>query len=178
MQVPLGILLKNENKAADMVYILTSLHKYVPVREYMREVSIPRLTVVVRKPEAVFSKILFGGDQLTAARARGAMTAMSNASTACKRLEGLIPVIEDWHAQVAFLDVIWKYFYKVSSAREHATMYQLRNVINRTNVVTKPKVNFNACDDFFELIVTAHILAAACELLGMKSLGDTPRSLW
>ena len=99
---------------------------------------------------------------------------MSNASTPVERLEGLIPVIEDWHAQVTFLEVIWKYFYNISSAREHATMYQLRNLINRTNVVSKPKVNFNACDDFFEITVSAHILAAALEVLDMKSLGDTP----
>ena len=42
---------------------------------------------------------------LTAARACGVITAMSNATTTAKRLEGLIPVIEDWHAQVTLLDV-------------------------------------------------------------------------
>ena len=62
----------------------------------------------------------------------------------------------------------------MDSAREHSTLYQLRNLINRKNVINKPKSNFNACDDFFEVIITAHILAAAIEVLGMKSLGDTP----
>ena len=36
--------------------------------------------------------------------------AMSNATTAAKRLEGHMPVIEVWHAEMAFLEVIWKYF--------------------------------------------------------------------
>lgn len=172
--MPLGILLKNENKGSDMVDILTHLHQYVPVREFTKEVFIPSMDEAVTKQETVLSKILFGGDQLTAARARGAIKAMSNATTAAKRLEGIIPVSEDWHAEVALLGVIWKYFYNVASAREHTTLYQLRNLINRTNVVKKPKSNFNACDDFFEIIITAHILAAALEAFNMKSLGDTP----
>lgn len=32
-------------------------------------------------------------------------------------------------------------------------LYQLRNVINRKNVVAKPLKDFNACDDFFVLVV-------------------------
>ena len=65
------------------------------------------------------------------------------------------------------------YFFNSGSAREHGTLYQLKNVINRTHV-TKPKANFNACDDFFEIIITGYILGAAMEVLGMKSLDDTP----
>ena len=39
-----------------------------------------------------FSKILLGGDQLTAARARGT--------------QGLIPVIEDWHVRMSLMKVM------------------------------------------------------------------------
>ena len=99
---------------------------------------------------------------------------MCNATTTTKRLEGIIPVVEDWHAEVSMLDVIWKYFFDTQSAREHATLYQLKNLINRTHV-TKPKQDFNACDDFFEIVMTAHILAAAMHLFGMENLQDTPR---
>lgn len=53
-------------------------------------------------------------------------------------------------------------------------MNQLKNVVNRTNVVKNPKTNFNACDDSFQIIVTSHILAAAMEVLGMSNLDDTP----
>ena len=41
-------------------------------------------------------------------------------------------------------------------------------------MVTKPNANFNACDDFFEVIITAHVLAAAYEVLEMTTLSDTP----
>lgn len=53
-------------------------------------------------------------------------------------------------------------------------MYQLRNVINRTNVVTKPADNFNACDDFFQLIITCHALVASLKALHMDSLDSVP----
>ena len=53
-------------------------------------------------------------------------------------------------------------------------MYQLRNLINRTNVASKPKANFNSCNDFFHAVITGYILAAAMEELGMENLHDTP----
>ena len=85
-----------------MIEILTHLHQYVPVKEHTKNVFIPSTSEVVTAQEAKVKQVLFGGDQLTAARARGAIKAMSNASTAAKRLQGLIPVCEDWHAQVVF----------------------------------------------------------------------------
>lgn len=72
------------------------------------------------------------------------------------------------------LQVIWKYFFSTKSAAEHGTLYQLRNLVHRTNVVSDPAKDFNACDDFIVLVVTCHILAASLEVFGMKSLSDTP----
>ena len=70
--------------------------------------------------------------------------------------------------------MIWKYFYDVGSGREHGTLYQLRNKINRTDVVKNPKSNFNACDDFLEIVVNAHIVIAALETLKMSNVQDQP----
>ena len=44
--------------------------------------------------------MLFGGDQLTAERARSSRQAGSNSDNAKGRLEGLVPVVEDWHSKV------------------------------------------------------------------------------
>ena len=156
-----------------MVEVLAHLHQYVPIKEYTNDVYISSINETVVEHRAKVRKILFGEDQLTAARARGAIKAMSNATTPAKRLEGIIPVVEDWHAKMSFLDVIWKYFFNTWSAREHGTLYQLKNIINHTRVA-KPKDDFNACDDFFEIVITGHILAAAMDMLGMESLQDTP----
>ena len=70
--------------------------------------------------------------------------------------------------------MIWKYFYDVGSGREHGTLYQLRNKINRTDVVKNPKSNFNACDDFLEIVVNAHVVSAALATLKMSNLEDQP----
>ena len=53
----------------------------------------------------IFQPVLFGGDQLTAARARGSQQIRLNSERASDRLQGLIPVAEDWHTSVILLTV-------------------------------------------------------------------------
>lgn len=57
---------------------------------------------------------------------------------------------------------------------QRGTLYHLRNLINRRNVTKKCKNNMNACEDFFETVVKAHVLACALNLLGMSDVGDVP----
>ena len=57
---------------------------------------------------------------------------------------------------------------------ESGTLYQLRNLLNRRNVVSVPLVDMNACEDFFYLVVTAHVISAAMGVLGMSCLSDSP----
>ena len=104
IQVPLGILAKNENKGDDMVDIMEHLHQYVPVVNFSEDVSIEDKRITV--PRAVMYPILFGGDQLTAARGRGAQKARTNSLSPLMRFDGLIPCAEDWHTKVIFLEVI------------------------------------------------------------------------
>ena len=59
---------------------------------------------------------------------------------------------------------------------ERGTLYQLRNLINRRNVIRKVKNDMNACEDFFELVVTGYVIACAMELLGMSSVDAVPSS--
>lgn len=54
------------------------------------------------------------------------------------------------------------------------SLLQLRNLLNRRNVVKEPSQNVTACEDFFLLIVEAHILSAAMTVFGMSSTDDTP----
>ena len=64
----------------------------------------------------------------------------------------------------------------MSSSKEGGTLYQLRNLINRRNVAKKPKKDVAACEDFFELVVEAHIVTAAMKVFNMSSVNDTPSS--
>lgn len=74
------------------------------------------------------------------------------------------------------VQVIWKRLYKTKSEMERGTMYQLRNLINRRNVVKKVKSDVNACEDFFHLTVIGHVIACAMEILGMASVNAMPSS--
>lgn len=103
-QVPLGIQLKNELKHEDMISIMLSLHDYVPTTCHQEEFKISTGDSVTLQKHS-FHKVMLGGDQLTTARARGSQRIRMNSETALDRLEGLLPVTEDWHTRLCLLVV-------------------------------------------------------------------------
>ncbi len=88
-----------------MVDIMTHLHQYVPAVEYTNSVFIPSTGETVQVQHAAFHRVLFGGDQLTVARGRGAQKARVNSVSPQARLDGLIPCAEDWHTKLNLLGV-------------------------------------------------------------------------
>ena len=102
MQVPLGVQCKNETRGDEMVEIMSHLHQYVPTVDSSEDMA----SSEYKSSESVkYHKILFGGDQLTAARARSSKMHMANGQTPDERLEGLIPMAEDWHSKACLLGV-------------------------------------------------------------------------
>ena len=75
---------------------------------------------------------------------------------------------------LCYAQVIWKRLYNCSSANEGGTLFQLRNLINCRNVIKKPKNAVTQCEEFFLLVVKAHIVCAAMTLFGMASVEDDP----
>jgi len=57
---------------------------------------------------------------------------------------------------------------------ERGTLYQLRNLINRRNVLTKPKADVNAAEDFLEIVVIGYVISAVITYLKMASFDDIP----
>ena len=53
--------------------------------------------------------------------------------------------------------MIWSRFYSNKSATDKGTLFQLKNLINRTSVPADPKDNMQATEDFFELVLVAHM---------------------
>lgn len=92
-------------KHEDMVCILDHLHQYVPTKSVEDRVELPGLPEGLDVTIDHFHYILFGGDMLTEMRARTARNIRSNSDRGRDRLEGVIPIIEDWHAKVCFLEV-------------------------------------------------------------------------
>ena len=58
-----------------------------------------------RNCEDFFHGIIFGGDQLTVCRSRAPQAARCNDDNPVEQLEGLIPVVEDWHARLTLMRV-------------------------------------------------------------------------
>ena len=52
-----------------------------------------------------FLTTLLGGDYLSVARARGAQLIRSTSELVKHTLAGILPVAEDWHAKVCFMEV-------------------------------------------------------------------------
>ena len=103
LQVPLGIIRKNENKSGEMVDILSYLHQYVPMQSETKVVNVPEIED--REFENL-DHILIGGDQLTSEDL--AQSLHKNSAHAAGCLEGFLPISEDWHAKVCCLQVCIK----------------------------------------------------------------------
>lgn len=100
MQVPLGVLLKSETNYEDMTDILDHYQTYIPSTKCKR--SIPKEGEVADKH---FLTTLVGGDYLSVVRARGAQMIRSTSELTEHTLDGILPVAEDWHAKVCFMEV-------------------------------------------------------------------------
>ena len=73
---------------------LESIHKYVPAISEERSITTSDGTVL-KYTETNMWQILFGGDQLTVAQARGAIDIRFSHDSEADRLHGVIPVVED-----------------------------------------------------------------------------------
>ena len=101
--MPLGIILRNENKVDENRRIMDELHKYVPAKEVHCQNTLPNGETDEETTEKLY-QVLFG-DQLTVARARSVTGMRRTHDTNKEKLQGLIPVVEDWHARVTLLHV-------------------------------------------------------------------------
>lgn len=93
-----------------MCEIMDKLHEYVPAKDVKEFYDLFDDGGIIEVEEEIFHQILFGEDQLTVAKARGSAAIRSDHVTSiCSRrdrLEGLLPVVEDWHAKQCLLKVI------------------------------------------------------------------------
>lgn len=122
--------MKNENKTDEMVDILSHLHQYVPMVTSTNVINVPQS----REAEVVTSEqlhhLLIGGDQLTSERVRGAKGVRQNSTHAAGRLEGCIPISEDWHAKVCFLEVNLHMKYYTLYIHEYCLL--LKGIVEKT----------------------------------------------
>ena len=93
----------NETKYEDMMQALEHIQKYVPFKHVERELPVPGQDAV-KFQDKEYIMTLIGGDQLTVSRIRGALKIRGNSGRSEYKLGGFLPVIEDWHAKMCFLE--------------------------------------------------------------------------
>ena len=93
-----------------MCQIMDHLHKYVPSVHATENILLPN-SQSIEYNDSAFFETLFGGDQLTAARARGAIAIRGNHETTKQKLRGLVSVAEDWHTRMTLLKVLIQFWF-------------------------------------------------------------------
>jgi L1 cell adhesion molecule like protein len=173
--IPCGIYNKNENKTNDLIDIMTDLQEKVTpgarTENEMLDLDERDDTYASMRP------LPLGGDQLTCERCRGAHYACADGDAPEERLEGLFCMIEDFHEKMNFLQATMDKLYKGSSVAEAGTLYQLRNLINRRNVVGKVSKDYHADADFIDMVTDCHVIAATMAYFHMDSIDDKPAQL-
>jgi len=87
-----------------MSTILSHYMQLVPTVEAELKLNLP-IGGEVTLDDTHFHNILFGGDQLTAARIRGTKALRDTQYRRVDRFDGITPVIEDWHARMTLMKV-------------------------------------------------------------------------
>lgn len=75
--------------------------------------------------------------------------------------------------------MIWKRLFNKNSSAEKGTLYQLKNLLHRTAVPLDPGDNMKAAEDFLEIVLHGHIVAAAESLYATSdgSLSDLSQAI-
>ena len=92
---------KNETKYEDMKDILEEYKNYVPFKTVTLPEPLTEGTTVITKDKS-YVRTLIGGDYLSAVRARGAQLIRRTSELEERRLDGFLPVSEDWHSNSLF----------------------------------------------------------------------------
>lgn len=97
--------MKDEKKLDEMVHVLEHLHQYVPTVSREEKADVPGTEQQVTLQVHDFHQVLLGEDQLTVARIRGAQRIRVSSESASARLQGFIPVVEDWNAKQCLMGI-------------------------------------------------------------------------
>ncbi|XP_065917243.1 uncharacterized protein [Dysidea avara] len=98
--VPLGVINLNENKIDEMARIMDQIHRYVPTQTNNVTITFADSEETLTYTEYNFHPICCSGDQLTAAREHTAQSVRHHSENELDRLEGLVPVVDDWHTNI------------------------------------------------------------------------------
>ena len=91
----------------DMIKAHEHIQQYAPSKEVEQELIFPNQTgqeTVVKFVEKKYRTTIVSGDQLTVSHIRGSQRIRGNSDTS-ERLDGLLPVSDNWHSKMRFMEV-------------------------------------------------------------------------
>ena len=161
--VPMPVLLKNEQKAQDVVDILASYESLIS----------ESCTGAGKNFEGFLVHI--GGDQLTRERFSQAKCLRAHEDTAKDRFENLSPItFELFHMHTSFLQMVYSILFSASSSQDSGTLKALQNRISRTNVGENINAHYDADKDFFISVVDMYIVECFMEFFGLEDMNSVP----
>ena len=105
-----------------MAKILSYYMTLVPTLNMQQDITLPNgSTLTIDNTQ--FFPILFGGDQLTVARVRGTQALRVSHDSPVDCLEGVVPIVEDWHARMTLMKVVLVYTCTSAHAHVHVCIY-------------------------------------------------------
>ena len=78
------------------------------------------------------------------------------------------------------IQVLWKRLYSQRSGKDKATLFQLRNLLNRSSVPHDPEKHMKASEDFLLVVLHAHAVSAAkmiCRLCSVESIEELAKAI-
>ena len=161
--VPMPVLMKNEQKAQDVVDILAFYQTLISESCVAAGKDIDGFLVHV------------GGDQLTRERFSQAKCVRAHEDTPEDRFENLSPItFELFHMHMNFLQMAYSILFNASSAQDSGTLKALQNRISRTNVGENINAHYDADKDFFISVVDMHIVECFMEFFGLDDVNSVP----
>ena len=68
--------------------------------------------------------------------------------------------------------IFWRHLFSKQSSSERETLYQLKNLVNRSGVPTDPGDNMKAAEDFLLVVLHSYVIAAANTILAGAEAND------
>ena len=161
--VPQSVLIKNEQKYADVVEIL----------DYYESVVSDVYDAAGKDSQDV--KIHIGGDQLTRERFSGAKCLRIGGLNDREKFAHLGPITFEYlHMMMKMMEVVFKQLYKDHSSNSPGTMKNEQIRIKRTNIDPDVRKVYDQDSDFFVSFVDAYIVVALLEFFGMEDVHSPP----
>jgi hypothetical protein len=161
--IPLKVLMKNEQKYADVVQILDFYENFLEQCHEKAGISYEG------------ARIHIGGDQMTRDRFSGAKNLRGHHKDDKYAFRHLSPItFELFHMVMNFMQVMFNELYSVHSTSEIGTLKFMQERLHRESVNCDVKKAYDADKEFLVAVTDVYVAAAVMHHFGLQEYTDAP----